>query len=169
MVVKIALEWWCRKRGIEAVKADDFEEVRNYIITGKSPTRPIVSITNNPKILAALSAVPFGIHTLFVGADPRSSNLVVIVGLFSLVFYKVFLTRNHPRLAKIEELATVNPQTGKVYEPSIRAALCDGPYISGIDQCDRENPKIILDSIRQGILKKLNEGMEKIRESNKKT
>lgn len=167
MVAKIALEWWAKKRTIGEVKSNDYLDIRNFIKDNQSSSHPLVSITNNPKVLGAMSGIPFGIHTLFCAADPRSTNLVIIVGLFSLVYYKIFLSRNHPRIAKIEELATVNPQTGIVYEPSIRLTLGSGPYVSGIDPCDKEKPEKILEEIRADILRKLNDGMQNIRDSNR--
>lgn len=163
MVAKIALEWWVWKRGASAVMNSDFDDIRDFILHGKEAAYPIVSILQDPRILKYFGFIPFGIHAVFCGIDPRSRNLVILIGIFSLVYFKVILTRKHPSFAKVETLGTVNPQTGKYYEPVIRVSMASGPFISRIERADLAKPIEVIRAMKAAIIKRLNDGMEQIR------
>lgn len=162
-IAKIAFEWWIQQRSPDVVQGNEYDAVRNFIKEGTLPNYPIVSILQDRAIISALGPIPFGIHTLFCGIDPRSSNLVVLVGLFSLVFYKVILTRRHTALAKVEQLVTVNPQIGRYYEPIIRLSLKSGPHISKIEKADCIDPLKAIQNMKPFLLNRLNDGFEAIR------
>ncbi|MBI4209584.1 MAG: hypothetical protein HY538_07770 [Deltaproteobacteria bacterium] len=162
-VAKIAFEWWIKQRSPGVVQGNEYDAIRNFIKAGEFPNYPIVSIVQDRTIINAFGPIPFGIHTLFCSIDPHSSNLVILVGLFSLVFYKVILTKRHTALAKIEQLATVNPQTGQYYEPIIRLSLRSGPYISKIEKADCIDPLKAIQNMKPFLLNRLNNGFEAIR------
>jgi hypothetical protein len=162
MAAKIALEWWCKKRSPTDIIHTDYDEIRQYIRYGTGINYPIVSIVNDRNTISPVANVPFGIHTLFIGSDHRNNNLVVLLGLFSFVFYKVILNRRYLSLTKLEELATINPQTGFCYEPSIRVSLGFGPNISDIQETDYWKPLDVLRGMEQVLLNRLNEGLENI-------
>jgi len=162
LAAKIALEWWCSKRSPQDIAYSNYDEIKQYIRYGGKTSYPLVSVVSDKNILSYFIKIPFGIHTLFIGADPRSHNLTVLVGLFSFVFYKVILNRHYSAFTKIEELAIVNPQTGKVYEPMIRASLHDGPYISGINESDNIEPIEVLRAMESHLLNRFNKGLENI-------
>ena len=166
LIAKIALEWYCSKRDPEIVIDPDFEDVRKYIRFGEKPSYPIVSVVSNKNILRHFEPIPFGIHALFIGADPINTDLVSIVGIYSLVFFKVILNRRFRALANIEDLATVNPQTGIVYEPVIRGSLAPGPNISGKDKSDFIDPAVALNSMKDELLGRFNKGISRIKSAN---
>lgn len=167
IVAKIAFEWWIQHRHPDAVQGVEYDPVRSFIRKGDRPDYPIVSIIQDLKIINVFGPIPFGIHALFCGIDPRSSNLVIIIGLFSLVFYKVVLTRRHTALTKVEQLATINPQTGQYYEPVIRLSLRNGPYISKVEKADYIDPLRAIQNMKSFLLNRLNDGFEAIRTQSK--
>ncbi|MFO7696149.1 MAG: HNH endonuclease [Anaerolineae bacterium] len=155
LAAKIALEWRAHRRGLEAVIGPDYAEIKSYILDGLVSARPPVSIVTDPAILGLISA-PFGFHSILVASDPRSHDLVIYVGLFSLVHYKVILSERFRALAKMEEMHALNPQTGHLYAPCIRRPL-RGVYALAVPHpSDLVGPSTALRSIEDSLLDKFN-------------
>lgn len=162
MVAKIAFEWWIKKRHLEDQKLPEFKEIVDYILTGNTPDYPIVSIMMDRRLFTYVAAVPFPIHTFVATIHPRSRNLVILFGLFSIVYYKVIVTRRHDSLAVYDDLGTVHPQTGEVYEPILRSSLHSGPYISRIEPADYKNPIDVIVENTDYLLDRLNQGLQRL-------
>jgi hypothetical protein len=162
MVAKIALEWWYRLRHLDGQQLPEFKETVDYIINDTPAGYPLVSLMDNWPLLGFVAPVPFPIHTVVLTIDPRSRNLVLLVGLFSLVYYKVVLTRRHHSLGREYRVFTVNPQSGEDYEPVLRASFKDAPFINSIQPADARDPLEVLKANTSIILARLNEGMSRL-------
>lgn len=119
MIAKIAFEWWCLQRNPESLRADDYDDVRNYIRYGTEPDFPIVSVVDNAAITGYFNSLPFGPHLLYRRTHPQLPSLVMIVAPYSLVYYQVVVTLRYQALAPETILTAVNPQTGVSYTPRI--------------------------------------------------
>ena len=161
---KIALEWWCRCRGPDMTSGTGYTDIKTYILSGSVTARPAVSIVSDPGILGLIAA-PFGIHSIMVVNDPRFRDLVVYVSLFSLVHYKVVLSRRFTSLAKTEEMYLVNPQTGYVYRPSIKRPLRVRPDLAAPHHSDLVDPLMAFKGIGPQLLRKFNSVFDRAADS----
>lgn len=167
MVAKIALEWSSLRRNAASIKTPDYSDVVGYINTGQKPKYPAVSIVQDPHTLGAFRNIPFGPHIIYTSIDPRSQNVVMLVSLFGLFYYKVIISTRYRLVGRLAQLEAVHPQTGKVYVPNI--VLGPAPFISEIVQSDYDDPQAVVKRMRDSVLKRLNEGIEAIiRDSGKR-
>jgi hypothetical protein len=162
MVAKIALEWWCKQRHLEGQRLSEHREIVEYIMDATPAPHPIVSIMMDPEVLPYITQVPFPMHTFVISLDPLSLNVVILFGLFSIVYYKVIITTRHASLAREDRLFTVHPQTGHVYEPLLRGSLSPGPYISSITRADYLDPLEVIKQHQTALLKRLNLGIGRV-------
>lgn len=117
LAAKIAFEWLCHKRGIDAVLNDDFNPLRNYILGIKNTEDiPVVSIVTNPNILSSLDNILFGIHAIIITPTTERAQ-VALVGLFGMVYFKVILQRYYSIITTEQPLTLINPQRNLLYEP----------------------------------------------------
>ncbi len=119
MVAKIAFEWWCMERSPAFVLSAEYDEIRQYIRYGTEPNYPIVSVIENATIQAYFEQIPFGPHLIYRSVNRRLDGLVMLFSPYSLVFYKIIVTRRYRALASDRKLTTINPQTGDPYSPVI--------------------------------------------------
>lgn len=172
MVAKIALEWWCANRNPEVIKGAEYSNIIRYINDGDAPKYPIVSLVSDKATLDQFWPIPFGCHVLFISTDVNSNNLVVLVGLFGLVYYKVIVSREYPRLHTYQQLTLVHPQTGAVNEVDnrIKPPNASKLQINEITRLDHEEPLAVMKRMRPVLLERLNDGMGRIwQESTKPT
>lgn len=169
MIAKIAFEWWCSKRSAEAVLATEFDDIRRYILDGSPASYPIVSVLEDEKILSRFAGHPFGSHMIYTGLRPPRPFLVMIVGLFEWVHYKVVISPRFTALAKLEQLEFVNPQTGMIYAPKLLTGLGPGPDIYGITNMDRLNPVDIIHARIEKIFQRFNSGIAALKKRNDKS
>lgn len=164
MVAKIALEWWCRNRSPEAVKGADYSDIVRYVIAGDTPDYPVVSVLNDKRVLDQFWPIPFGPHVLFISTDDSSHNLVILVGLFGLVYYKVIVTRAYPRLYTYQQLTLIHPQKGEVGggDNRIKSPKPSKLLVNEIAEADYFEPLKVIDAMQLALLERLNQGMERI-------
>jgi hypothetical protein len=170
MVAKIALEWWCRNRSPEVIKSPDYSDIVRYIIEGSTPEYPIVSILNNKQVLDQFWPITFGPHVLFISTNADSHNLVVLVGLFGLVYYKVIVTRGYPRLHTYQQLNLIHPQKGDVaeFDNRIKSPNPSKLLVNEVVAEDYFEPLKVIEAMQPALLDRLNQGMDRIWSGSKK-
>ncbi len=166
MVAKIAFEWWCRERSPEFVASEEYDEVRNYIRYGAEPTQPVVSVDGGV-VSGYFRNTPFGAHMLYRRLHPRLGSMVMIVAPYSLVYYRVVLTRRFRALASDWALTFVNPQTGDPYSPRIINPRGKVLTVSDVVQPECVNAAEVIGHLTPALLDRLNEGMRVILEQNR--
>lgn len=168
MVAKIGLEWWCANRNAEVIKGAEYSNIVRYIIDGTAPNYPIVSVVSDKATLDQFWAIPFGPHVLFISTNANSHNLVLLVGLFSLAFYKVIVSRDYPRLHTYQQLNLIHPQTGEVRESDnrIKPPNPSRLRINQITRVDYEEPLAVIKRMQPLLLERLNDGLGRIWQEN---
>jgi hypothetical protein len=157
LAAKIAYEWCCRKKGGDVMEGHEFKSVKEFIMNGTKGGHPTHAfITIDPLVLGGLDNIPFGIHSIYFSQTPDHRNLIVIVGLFGLIYYKVILTNNWTSLAAMQSLTIINPQAGE-YEPSI-VEQTNPPNIHALSKYDRKPTVDELKTLTRAMLKKMNNG-----------
>jgi hypothetical protein len=167
MIAKIAFEWWCRERSPEFVASEEYDEIRNYIRYGVEPAQPIVSVIDDEVVGGYFRNIPFGGHLLYRRVHPRLGSMVMVVAPYSLVYYKVILTRQFRALASNWVLTFVNPQTGDPYSPSIINPRGTVLTVSDAVPPNCMNAVEVIGRLTPALLDRLNEGMRVILEQNR--
>lgn len=170
MVAKIALERWCKNRDPNAIKSDEYSDIVRYILNDQNPGYPIVSIVGEEGILKQFWPIPFGLHVLFISTHGDSKNLVVLVGLFGLVYYKVIVTRAYTRLHTYQQLKLINPQTGYTdeFDNRIKPPTPSRLLINEITERDNILAKEMVTRMKTLITDRLNQGLETICEESRR-
>jgi hypothetical protein len=169
MAAKIALEWWCRNRSPEALKHPDYSDIVRYVLEGIEPRYPVASIISSRRVLDQFWPIPFGPHVLFISTDENSDDLVVLVGLFGLVYYKVVVSRSYPRLHTYQQLNLIHPQNGEVaeFDNRIKSPNPSKLLINAISEEDHYPPLKVIEEMYPMLLDRLNQGMERVWAENK--
>lgn len=164
MVAKIALEWWCANRNPEVIKGAEYSNIIRYINGGDAPKYPIVSLVADKGTLDQFWPIPFGCHVLFISTDVNSNNLVVLVGLFGLVYYKVIVSREYPRLHTYQQLNLIHPQTGEVaeFDNRIKPPNASKLQINEVTRVGHDEPLAVIKGMQPLLLERLNGGMGRI-------
>ena len=156
---KIAFEYYCLKRSPEIVTGYEFDEIRNYILSDESAS-DLCRIVINPTVLVKFQSIPFSIHAVYLDQNLNSPKIIVLVGVFGLIYYRVILKRLGSGLGTDRRLYLINPQNGE-YKPIIHG-LAHPPNLHGQINLGPPEPEKALKSIFPQMLKKLNSSIEEM-------
>lgn len=161
LAAKIALEWWCDHLKVYTLDGYEYDSIRDFVLTGRqNENQPIVWIIADEAVINAMQP-HFPIHSILIGSHPRSRDVLAIVGLFGLVYYKVILTRHHAVFAPYQEMTYFNPQRSEPYKPQIHMRIDNFP-LHRMTRLDMLKPSEAIKRIVTSGLERLNAGLREV-------
>lgn len=116
---KVAFESYLRKCGLDMALADEFEEIKEFILYGSGPGKDLGGIFVDSSVEGLIGDLGFPNHFVFV-QSLANNQLLAVVSLFSLLYYWIRLSKRH---SGIESAIcyVISPQTGIIKEPQLFA------------------------------------------------
>ena len=131
----------------------EYDSIRKFIRYG-CKNKSVVSIGVDPRIRKGLNNIPFGPHSIVTYSSINSREIIALVGIFGLFFYKVIVTRNAIVYANDLKFTSINPQTGKEYKHLLMTRI-NNPAIYTYTQYDNMEPMKAIGELKNDIYDKV--------------
>lgn len=164
LACKVGLEWFAHTRSTETVLDEEFNVLRNYVLSGRAEGMGVLaSIVTNQAILKSLDNIPFGMHAVIL-TPTTDRKLVILFALFGVVYYKIIVQNYYSIITQRQALYLVNPQSRVLYEPEFQYKFMP---ITARDKDHLIEPRQAFEKISPHVLNKMNSDYKMLRELSK--
>lgn len=119
LAAKVAYERWAQLRGNLTLTDAQYEDIRNFILTGVEP-RILCGNLCNLNLLNGMLNFSVRHHAVVIIAHPHSRVLGSFVTFYGLFHFWVILSNHFRALAAFDDILIENPQNQKIEEPLLR-------------------------------------------------
>lgn len=122
LAAKIAFERLCQKKGAQVLTDRLYDEIRKYVLFGKS-TRTISCLIYNEKIMEKNLDLPFPNHAIVLSHDVRRNRVIGVISLFGLYYYLVLISTYLQVSSQWDDCVIVHPQDPNEYNLILHGAF----------------------------------------------
>jgi hypothetical protein len=120
LAAKIALERLAQFLGAAVAAGGEFDDVREFILTG-TEREPCCGVVADPRLLDGALNVPVSTHAVALIGHPADRIMGGFVVFFGLFCYWIVLSRRFSPLAPLDDLMVERPTARETYVPPLRA------------------------------------------------
>jgi hypothetical protein len=119
LAAKVAYERWAQLRGSLTLSEAQYEDIRNFILTG-AESRILCGNLCDLNLLNGMLNFPVRHHAVVIIAHPHSRVLGSFVTFYGLFHFWVTLSKRFQALAAFDDILIENAQNQKIEEPLLR-------------------------------------------------